>query len=161
MKDPTAAPTGRRRPAATRGRAFRTLDGRTLRLRAVRSGDIDAFKRGFARLTPEQVRQRTFHRMNELSDEAAHRLVGISLAPGDKNTGKDDFFPHDLGKHRRTIHLVVDEALPRRLKARLRLVQMSQQHERFDLIKGIVDVFGAEGKQRFLQFAQRCPAAQP
>ncbi len=80
MKDPTAAPTGRRRPAATRGRAFRTLDGRTLRLRAVRSGDIDAFKRGFARLTPEQVRQRTFHRMNELSDEAAHRLVDIDPA---------------------------------------------------------------------------------
>ena len=81
MNEPTAPPPPvPRRPAATRGRAFRTLDGRTLRLRAVRPDDVDAFKRGFARLTPEQVRQRTFHRMNELSDEAAHRLVDIDPA---------------------------------------------------------------------------------
>jgi acetyltransferase len=57
-----------------------TTDGTRLRLRPVRPDDAAALQRGFARLTPEQVRQRTFHRMNELSDEAAHRLASIDLA---------------------------------------------------------------------------------
>ncbi|HEU4665986.1 MAG TPA: GNAT family N-acetyltransferase [Dokdonella sp.] len=64
-----------RRPTRPRGRAFRTADGRVLRVRPVRADDIDALKRGFARLTPEQVRQRVFHRMTELSEQAAHNLV--------------------------------------------------------------------------------------
>jgi len=81
MNAPTAprSPTPRR-PAHARGRAFRTTDGRTLRLRPVRPDDVDAFKRGFERLTPEQVRQRTFHRMKELSDAAAHRMATIDPA---------------------------------------------------------------------------------
>lgn len=53
------------------------MDGRRLRLRPIRPDDAAALQRGFARLTPEQVRQRTFHRMNELSDEAAHRLANV------------------------------------------------------------------------------------
>lgn len=73
-------PKAPRRAASTRGRAFRTLDGRMLLLRTVRPDDAGAFQRGFARLTPEQVRQRTFHRMNELSDEAAHRLANVDPA---------------------------------------------------------------------------------
>jgi acetyltransferase len=54
-----------------------TTDGRRLRLRPIRPDDVAALQRGFARLTPEQVRQRTFHRMNELSAEAAHRLANV------------------------------------------------------------------------------------
>jgi acetyltransferase len=69
-----------RTPARPRARAFTTTDGRVLRVRPVRADDVEALKRGFARLTPEQVRQRTFHRMNELSDEAAHRLADIDPA---------------------------------------------------------------------------------
>lgn len=69
-----------RKPPRTRGRAFRTADGRSLRVRAVRPDDIDALKRGFARLTPDQVRQRVFHRMTELSDQAAHNLVHFDPA---------------------------------------------------------------------------------
>lgn len=46
-------------------------------MRPIRPDDVAALQRGFARLTPEQVRQRTFHRMNELSDEAAHRLANV------------------------------------------------------------------------------------
>jgi GNAT superfamily N-acetyltransferase len=76
----TASRSPNRSPVQRRGRAFRTADGRVLRVRPVRGDDVEALKRGFARLTPEQVRQRTFHRMNELSDEAAHRLADIDLA---------------------------------------------------------------------------------
>jgi acetyltransferase len=65
---------------AVRGRALTTADGTRLRLRPVQPDDAPALQRGFARLTPEQVRQRTFHRMNELSAEAAHRLANIDPA---------------------------------------------------------------------------------
>ena len=71
------APVSRARP---RGRAFTTSDGRHLRLRPLRTDDVEALKRGFARLTPDQVRQRTFHRMNELTDEAAQRLAHVDKA---------------------------------------------------------------------------------
>jgi acetyltransferase len=52
-------------------------DGRLLTLRPIRVDDADALRRGFARLTPEQVRLRTFHRQNELTAAAAARLVRI------------------------------------------------------------------------------------
>lgn len=52
-------------------------DGRRLVLRPIRVDDADALRRGFARLTPEQVRLRTFHRQNELTVAAAERLVRI------------------------------------------------------------------------------------
>lgn len=57
-----------------RGQAFTTTDGRTLYLRPIRSTDSDALSRAFARLTPEQVRLRVFHPMNELSAAAVGRL---------------------------------------------------------------------------------------
>jgi len=66
--------------ARARGRAFTTRDGHRLRLRPLRPDDVEALKRGFARLTPDQVRQRTFHRMNELTDEAAQRLAQVDAA---------------------------------------------------------------------------------
>ncbi|MET0230327.1 MAG: hypothetical protein ABW186_05285, partial [Rhodanobacteraceae bacterium] len=52
-------------------------DGRALTLRPIRIDDAQALRRGFARLTPEQVRLRTFHRQNELTAAAAERLVRI------------------------------------------------------------------------------------
>lgn len=64
------------------GTPFTILDGRTLFLRAIRRDDTDALRRGFARLTPEQVRLRVFHRMNDLSPEAAERLCNVAEASG-------------------------------------------------------------------------------
>jgi len=59
-----------------------TADGRALFLRPIRPDDVDALRRGFARLTPEQVRLRVFHRMNDLSPEVAERLCNVDQAVG-------------------------------------------------------------------------------
>jgi acetyltransferase len=67
---------------APRGDPFTTLDGQTLWLRPICPDDADALRRGFARLTPEQVRQRAFRRMAELSVEAAERLATVDPAIG-------------------------------------------------------------------------------
>jgi len=56
---------------------FTTPDGRVLTLRPIRPDDAAALRRGFARLTPDQVRLRTFHRVNELSAAAAERMTRI------------------------------------------------------------------------------------
>jgi acetyltransferase len=56
---------------------FTTDDGRALVLRPIRPDDADALRRAFLRLTPEQVRLRLFHRMNELSEEAAERMTTV------------------------------------------------------------------------------------
>lgn len=60
--------------------AFTTSDGRVLTLRPIRPGDAAALRRGFARLTPDQVRLRTFHRVNELSAAAAEQMTRIDPA---------------------------------------------------------------------------------
>ncbi|MBZ0223998.1 MAG: N-acetyltransferase [Dokdonella sp.] len=70
------------RPRPSRGRAFRAASGSVFRLRAIHPGDVAALQRAFARLTPEQVRQRTFHRMNELTTEAATRFAKVDPAQG-------------------------------------------------------------------------------
>lgn len=69
---PEAAKAGQ-----SRGDAFTTPDGRRLVVRTIEPGDADALRRGFARLTPEQARSRTFHRIAELSPEMAERLTRI------------------------------------------------------------------------------------
>jgi len=56
---------------------FTTPDGSVLTLRPIRPDDAAALRRGFARLTPDQVRLRTFHRVNELSAAAAERMTRI------------------------------------------------------------------------------------
>jgi acetyltransferase len=61
----------------SRGEAFSTPDGRCLHLRAIDADDAEALRRGFARLTPEQARRRTFHRLAELSPDMAARLTRI------------------------------------------------------------------------------------
>lgn len=65
------------KPKLRRGETFTTPDGRRLVLRAIGPDDAEALRRGFARLTPEQARLRTFHRIAELSREAAERLTRI------------------------------------------------------------------------------------
>jgi len=74
---PRAPPIAAHTPA---GEPFTTTDGRALILRPIRPEDADALRRAFARLTPEQVRLRLFHRMNELTAEAAERMTTIDPA---------------------------------------------------------------------------------
>ncbi|MFC5491280.1 GNAT family N-acetyltransferase [Dokdonella soli] len=64
------------------GEAFTTADGRTLFLRPIRPDDVEALRRGFARLTPEQVRQRVFHRMTELTPDVAELLANVDPDKG-------------------------------------------------------------------------------
>jgi len=61
-------------PERPHGTTLTLADGRRLRLRPIRPDDVEALRRGFSRLTPEQVRLRVFHMMTELSAEAAERL---------------------------------------------------------------------------------------
>jgi acetyltransferase len=74
---PRGAPAPAATPTRSCGDAFTTLDGRRLYLRAIGPEDANALRRGFARLTPEQVRLRTFHRIAELSPEIVDRLTRI------------------------------------------------------------------------------------
>ena len=64
-------------PQTPAGEPFTTADGRALVVRPICPADAAALQRAFARLTPEQVRLRTFHRINELSPEAAERMTRI------------------------------------------------------------------------------------
>ena len=68
--------------ANRRGTPFETSAGHTLFLRPIRPDDVDALRRGFARLTPEQVRLRVFHRMNDLAPEVAARLCNVDATEG-------------------------------------------------------------------------------
>jgi len=91
----TPTPNPPRRPPRPRGgpacgREFRVADGRAFRLRAIHPADVPALQRAFARLTPEQVRHRTFHHMNELSTDAATRLANVPAALGAAYVVVDD-----------------------------------------------------------------------
>ncbi|MFI4968649.1 MAG: GNAT family N-acetyltransferase [Lysobacterales bacterium] len=61
---------------------MKLADGRELTLRPIRPDDVDALQRGFTRLAPEQVRQRVFHRMTELTRETAELLCTVHPARG-------------------------------------------------------------------------------
>ena len=71
-----------KRPSRIPGDAFTLADGQRFFLRPIRPDDVDALRRGFARLTPEQVRLRVFHRMNDLSPEIAQRLCNVRAEHG-------------------------------------------------------------------------------
>ena len=77
-------------PAEVHGDVFATPDGRRLHLRAIEPRDIEALRRGFARLTPEQVRLRTFHRIAELSPEIVERLTRIDPETASAYVAVDD-----------------------------------------------------------------------
>lgn len=60
-----------------RGKRLVLASDLVLHVRPIRPDDVAALRRGFARLTPEQVRLRVFHRMNDLSEENAERLCNV------------------------------------------------------------------------------------
>ncbi len=68
--------------ATASGLPFTIAGGEELRLRPIREDDHEGLRRAFARLTPEQVRQRAFHGMAELSADAATRLARVSPEQG-------------------------------------------------------------------------------
>lgn len=57
-----------------------TRDGTPLVLRAIRADDVEALQRFFLRLTPEEVRRRFLHPLNELPDAFAHQLCELDPA---------------------------------------------------------------------------------
>ncbi len=66
-----------RQDTTTRGRPFTARDGRPLILRAIRPDDVDALRRAFSRMTPEQVRMRVFHALNELPEPIARYMCNV------------------------------------------------------------------------------------
>jgi acetyltransferase len=79
VSDPTRRVDAKGRPL---GEVFVTVQGNRLYLRPIRHDDGPALRRGFARLTPEQIRQRVFYRMTELSEDDARRLANVPHALG-------------------------------------------------------------------------------
>jgi acetyltransferase len=62
-------------PAA--GEPVRTRDGRTLLLRDIHVDDVEALRRGFADLTPEEVRLRFLHPLTDLPASMARKFCEI------------------------------------------------------------------------------------
>lgn len=91
LAESRATAGGRERSAPSPGRAARriaagdsepltTHDGTPLVLRAIRADDVAALQRFFSRLTPEEVRMRFLHTVNELPDAFVLQLC--ALDPG-------------------------------------------------------------------------------
>jgi acetyltransferase len=70
----------RRSPQRDGGERLTTRDGTPLVLRAIRADDVEALQRFFNRLTPEEVRLRFLHPLNELPDAFAHQLCELDPA---------------------------------------------------------------------------------
>lgn len=169
MTTPTPNPprrTPRPGDAPARGRAFRAADGRAFRLRAIHPSDVPALQRAFARLTPEQVRHRTFHHMNELTTDAATRLANVAPAhgaayvvvDGDGEIRGEARFYVDREKPSGEFALIVDPALlgigiGRSLMRRL----VSEARRR-----GLLELWGSVLAENalMLDFSQRLGAAR-
>lgn len=63
-----------------KGEQVQTHDGRELFLRNIEPTDMAALKRQFSRLSPEDIRRRFLHSMDELPDPMAYRLTNIDPA---------------------------------------------------------------------------------
>jgi GNAT superfamily N-acetyltransferase len=59
------------------GEPIKTSDGTTLILRPIRADDVEALQRGFSRLTPDEVRMRFLHPLNELPEPFARELCEL------------------------------------------------------------------------------------
>lgn len=71
-----------RKPRSPRAVRFVARNGSTLCLRSIAPEDAVALQRAFARLTPEQARMRTFHRLTELPLAVATFLSTIDPVRG-------------------------------------------------------------------------------
>lgn len=59
------------------GEIVSTRDGRTLLLRDIHPDDVDALRRGFATLTPEEIRLRFLHPLTDLPAQMAKQFCDI------------------------------------------------------------------------------------
>ena len=59
------------------GEPVQTRDGRTLTLRDIHRDDVEALRRGFSHLTPEEVRLRFLHPLAELTPDMALQFCDI------------------------------------------------------------------------------------
>jgi GNAT superfamily N-acetyltransferase len=66
--------------AASAGEPVRTRDGRILILRDIHRDDVEALRRGFSHLTPEEVRLRFLHPLTELPPDMALQFCDIDAA---------------------------------------------------------------------------------
>lgn len=69
-------PVGFQQPAET----IQLADGRRLVLRPLRADDLDALRRAFLRLTPEEVEYRFFYRSRELPASVTAQVRGLDPA---------------------------------------------------------------------------------
>ena len=60
------------------GESVETRDGSTLLLRTIHIDDVPALRRGFAQLTPGEVRMRFLHPLTELPEPLAQRLCDLN-----------------------------------------------------------------------------------
>ncbi len=85
----SATPASRAIPAASaappieswpsqRREFVHSRDGRELILRSIRPDDLDALKRSFARLSPQDIRRRFLHAMAELPEPMARRMCQVN-----------------------------------------------------------------------------------
>ena len=133
-----------RRP---RSRRLVLADGFVLHVRPIRPDDVDALRRGFARLTPEQVRLRVFHRMNDLSEEIAERLCNVREEHGAAYvaTDADGEIRAEARLYigptpdRAEFALVVDPALVGKGAGRALMQRLLDEARR----RGLVDLWGA------------------
>lgn len=65
---------------AARDETIRFEDGRSFVLRALRPDDLDALRRAFLRLTPEEIELRFFVRSRELPASIAQQVRGLDAA---------------------------------------------------------------------------------
>ncbi|KGI77862.1 GCN5 family acetyltransferase [Oleiagrimonas soli] len=63
-----------------KGEQVQLMDGRTLHLRPIRADDVDAMRRCFTRLHPDEVRMRFMQAMRELPMPLAQRLCTLDPA---------------------------------------------------------------------------------
>src|SRR3954468_78203 len=70
----------RQRPhssTALDGETITARDGSPLLLREIHPDDVDALRRGFSHLTPDEVRMRFLHPLTELPEPLAERLCNL------------------------------------------------------------------------------------
>ena len=67
-------------PATAQGQFLIARDGTPLLLRPIERSDTAALQRGFRRLSPDEVRMRFLHPINELSTPLAERLCDLDPA---------------------------------------------------------------------------------
>ncbi|MDR2013320.1 MAG: GNAT family N-acetyltransferase [Rhodanobacter sp.] len=128
------------------GEVFVTVQGNTLYLRPIRSDDGPALRRGFARLTSEQIRQRVFHRMTELSQDDARRLANVTPMQGaafvatdaDGEIRGDARLYLDPGERSAEFAIIVDPSLTGQGVGRILMHQLIVESRR----RGLTELWG-------------------